>query len=139
MPNNQSQRGFSLLEILVAFTILAMALGVIMKVFSTGLSSTGLAGHYTRASLIAQSQLSLVGPQYPMEEGQYEGDYNDTYHWMITVEPHQWWEEGKDNLAEMVPFAAYEVSSEVIWGGKRKRSVLLKTLRLLSQSKCLGC
>ena len=37
------QKGFSLLEVLVAFSILAIAMGALMQVFATGLRNTALA------------------------------------------------------------------------------------------------
>ena len=55
--------GFSLLEILVAFVIMALALGVLMRVFSGPLNSTAVADHYAEARLNAESKLASIGVQ----------------------------------------------------------------------------
>ena len=42
MIHPRCQRGFSLLEVLVAFTILSVSLGVLLQIFSTGLRNAAL-------------------------------------------------------------------------------------------------
>jgi prepilin-type N-terminal cleavage/methylation domain-containing protein len=52
----KTSRGFSLLEVLVAFTILTMLLGALFQVFSNGLRAARAGDSYTRATVIAQSR-----------------------------------------------------------------------------------
>src|SRR5438874_13271323 len=53
--------GFTLIEVLVAFTIAALMLGAISQVFSTGIGAAALANADKEALLIAQSSLEEVG------------------------------------------------------------------------------
>ncbi|MGZ8224716.1 MAG: type IV pilus modification PilV family protein, partial [Methylobacter sp.] len=49
------QAGFSLLEILIAFTILAFSLSILLNIFSTGANTAVVAEEYTAAVQIAES------------------------------------------------------------------------------------
>ena len=55
------QAGFSLLEMLVAFTILAFSLVVILRIFSSGIGTAVTAEEYTAAVQIAESLLAKTG------------------------------------------------------------------------------
>src|SRR5260370_22430505 len=60
--DNRSSAGFTLIEILVAFTVATLLLGALYQVFSTGLRSSASAEHYADAVLLAESGLdALVG------------------------------------------------------------------------------
>jgi general secretion pathway protein I len=50
-------QGFSLLEILVAFSILTVSLGIVLKIFSTGITTAQVTGDYTTAVQIAKKLL----------------------------------------------------------------------------------
>jgi general secretion pathway protein I len=78
-------RGFSLLEVLVAFTILAMLLGALFQVFSSGLHAARSGDGFTRATVIAQSRLAELGVEHPLREGVFNGTADDTYHWRVVV------------------------------------------------------
>ena len=52
------QDGFSLLEVLVAFSIFAVSFGILLQLYSKGSSSARLADDYARAVIIAQSSLA---------------------------------------------------------------------------------
>jgi general secretion pathway protein I len=85
MTSSRASRGFSLLEVLVAFTILAMLLGALFQVFSSGLHAARSGDRYTRATVIAQSQLAALGVENSLEEGVRSGTSDDDYHWRVTV------------------------------------------------------
>ena len=85
MTPRRACRGFSLLEVLVAFTILAMLLAALFQVFSAGLNAARAGDRFTRAAVIAQSRLAAVGMVEPLQEGVSSGSTDDTYHWRVTV------------------------------------------------------
>ncbi|TVR58822.1 MAG: prepilin-type N-terminal cleavage/methylation domain-containing protein [Candidatus Competibacteraceae bacterium] len=127
MSRRLHQRGFSLLEVLVAFAILSISLGVLLQVFATGLRNAGMADDYTRATLYAESILAAIGREAPPSAGVREGPIDDQFSWRSTVG------EYTDGLPdpERTQVLAYRVSVEVFWPGPAQiRSVMLETLRL---------
>lgn len=121
------QRGFSLLEVLVAFAILSVSLGVLLQVFATGLRNASMADDYSQATLYAESILTAYGREAPLGEGVHEGAINDRFSWRGTVSAYT---EGIPD-SEKTRVKTYRISVEVFWRGlAQTRSVVLETLRL---------
>jgi len=117
-----------LLEVMVALAILAVAMGVFLQLFSTGLRGGRLAEQRAIAALLAESKLAAVGVESPLEEGDSEGRFERGYRWRVAVAPYL--ERGREAPPEGGP-AAYEVVVTVSWGEDRAESSLsLVTLRL---------
>ena len=122
------QTGFSLLEVLVAFSILAVSLGILFQIYSKGAYSARLADDYANAIAIAQSRLSNIGIESLPDVGIYE-DSNERFDWVIRVKPVEDVDEGDKhhNLIKR------EVEVEVSWKSKGGiRSVKLNTLKLFT-------
>lgn len=120
--------GFSLLEILVAFVILALAFGVLMRVFSGALANTVLSERYATATLIAESRLAAVGVETWLEEAETSGETESGYRWntRVTREP----DEGI--AADIAPtIGLFRVEVEVSWSAEadKTRKIKLVTLR----------
>ena len=80
------QQGFTLLEVLVAFVVLAVALGLLLGMLSRGLKQVAQAGSETEASLHAQSLLDSLGTLEPVEPGVREGEFErGRYRWRLEV------------------------------------------------------
>ena len=127
MTGRVGQRGFSLLEVLVAFAILSVSLGVLLQVFATGLRNAGVADDYTQATLYAESILAAYGREGPLSEGVREGSINDRFSWRGTVSAYA--EDMPD--PEKTRMRAWRVNVEVFWRGlTQTRSVVLDTVRL---------
>lgn len=122
-------RGFSLLEVLVAFIILSLTLGVLMRIFSGGLGNIGTAEHYSRAVAIAESQLAAAGVESPLIEGDYAGETENGYTWRTSI---QRYDAGTQPLeGGVLPVDLYQVDVTVNWDNTATtpRSLRLLTLR----------
>ena len=123
----RSCRGFSLLEVLVAFIILALALGVLMRIFSGGLGNIGLAEHYSKAVAIAEIKLAAVGVESPLTEGENSGE-EQGYAWRTSVRRYA--EETSPVEPATLLLDLYEVEVIVNWDDSTKpRGVRLVSLR----------
>jgi prepilin-type N-terminal cleavage/methylation domain-containing protein len=66
-------RGFTLLEILVALMIFAIAFGAIADIFHTGLRQSRTAGTLFDAKALAEQQIARFGSDLPLEPGTFSG------------------------------------------------------------------
>jgi general secretion pathway protein I len=123
------QSGFTLIEIVVAFVMLALVLGVSYEVFSTGLRRAGDLEDYSRALAIAQTQLAMSSVGDSFEEGQTSGDSEDRrFRWTTTISPYATnADPAKQALAAYYPV---RVAVRVTWrsGTEQERHVDLATL-----------
>lgn len=87
-PANNRVLGFTLLEVLVAFTLLALAMGIIMQVFSRGVNGADLADRYAKAAMLAESKLAGVGVEEVLSEGEFTGQFDDSFTWTMSVRPY---------------------------------------------------
>ncbi len=83
----QNKRGFTLIEVLVAFTIMAMSIGLLLEVFTRSTSSVIRSQAYTQAAIIAQSQLARVGNEIVIEDGQETGKTASGFDWTVDIHP----------------------------------------------------
>jgi len=89
--------GFTLLEVLVALSILAVSYGTILQIFGGAARKAALAGEYRRALIIAESQLdfaaanianSSVGDSVAVVgKFQWQVSYSPAYEYSIGTSP----------------------------------------------------
>jgi len=122
------QGGFSLLEVLVAFAILSLSLGVLMQIFSSSLRSSGLSDRYSGALIVAESRLAAAGVEGKMQPGTEEGTTDSGYHWSSEISEYRDWEP----TSVITDYKAYRVKVRVRVeeGGAGDRAVELTTLRV---------
>jgi len=83
------QRGFTLLEIVAAFAILAIGLGMAMQAASGAMQQSRQSAEHTRAALHARSVMDTLGVGERLEPGQFEGEFQDGYRWRAEVSPYE--------------------------------------------------
>jgi general secretion pathway protein I len=123
-----SASGFTLIEVLVAFTIAAVLLLPLLRSFSAGVASATRTDAFAAATLIAESTLETVGPSVALVDGGGIDQQDGRYH--VSASVHRYQGEGTvaQPLAVVVP---YEIMVTVSWQeAARTQSVALRTLRL---------
>lgn len=84
--NARRMRGFSLIEMVAAFLVFAIGIGVLMQVLAGSMRNTRMSSDYTMAALWAQSKLDVVGVGEPIESGRSSGRFDDTYSWELDIQ-----------------------------------------------------
>jgi len=120
--------GFTLIEVLVAFAILALVLTALLRVFSTGLDSIGVAERYASATMLARSVLDEIGAEIPLVADELSGDAGDGFTWNVEIARSAVIAPIVDAESWLVP---YDVAVTVTWEGGG--SLTLTTLRLASE------
>ena len=121
-------RGMTLIEVLVAFVILSLAMGVIMQIFSGGMRNARLAEGYSRAVFLAESRLAAVGLEQPLVAGEVSGQVNPDLRWRVTINP---FDDGGVAEQLVMPVRLYQVRVRVSWSDEgRQRQIELGSLRL---------
>ena len=136
MISNQvnKQKGFSLLEILIAFSILAISLGILLKIFSSGINTALVSEDYTAAVQIAESLMAKTGLESPLQAGEDSGTENEKYEWQVLVTPYLF---NPDNLDEMsITTTLFKVKVVVNWDIEKtkRRQIELTTLKLVNKT-----
>ena len=82
-----AERGFTLLEVMVALVIAAFALTLLYDAVSGGVAGVEIANHYAEGMSRARSHLAALGTNVTSLAGEHEGDDGGGYRWRIRVEP----------------------------------------------------
>ncbi|MBK6982634.1 MAG: type II secretion system protein [Betaproteobacteria bacterium] len=128
------EAGFTILEVLTAFVLFAVALAVILQVFSGGLRDAQLADEYARAAMMAQSRLSGYTAAERLDEGVSTGR-DDPFTWTLSVTLYDDRQEDPQAQAQgeyQLRVRLLRVESKVAWRAAdgRDRDVRLATLVL---------
>jgi general secretion pathway protein I len=129
------QRGFTLVEIVVAFVLLSAVLMTGFEIFSQGLRRAGDLDDEARAIVIAQSKLAAAGTEALFKEGSSQGQSEDgRFRWSVVI---QRTDEGSAGPGQPVnnAYQLYRVDVRVEWStiDSRTRAIELATLGLGSR------
>ena len=130
--------GFSLLEVLAAFVVLALVGTALFRIFSGALGNASLSDEYSRATLYAESRLAIQEVETPLREGAQQGTSDDgKYAWTARVEPYK--PPGStpdlDAAADLMPVRLWRIAVTVSWAAPSgtDRSIALATVRLAAR------
>jgi general secretion pathway protein I len=129
------ETGFTLIEVVVAFVLLALVLSTAFEIFSSGLARAGLLEERSRALAIAQSQLAAAGVEEALKESDFRGESEDhKYQWAVSIRRS---DEGMDP-AKPPPsvYSLYRIDVRVAWRGEdaRDHDLALATLGIWARS-----
>lgn len=125
------QRGMTLLEVMVAFVIFGLIFATVLQILSGSLRNTQRSAEYTQAALWAQSRLDAIGIDPPLEEGSYDGEFDDDYRWELSIQPYEFNDAEAAVNVEEFPVELFYVELLVTWGEQKglPRQARFSTLR----------
>lgn len=88
MLAKNDRRGFTLLEVMVAVAIVAIALSAVYKLYTQAFNMNQSARFYTSATLLAETKLAELAIQAPRDLGSDAGAFEDDFsgfNWQVTV------------------------------------------------------
>ena len=129
-------RGYTLIEVIVAFAVLALALTLLLGTLSGASRQLRWADDAGRASLHAQSLIDQLGVGEALAPGQRQGEFeNGRYRWQLDIAPWRDPAQPPDQAQEQPqdPFAPVmlAVSLRVAWGDAANQQLQVSTLRLM--------
>jgi general secretion pathway protein I len=111
-------RGFTLLELLLAFVVFALSFATVLEILSGSMRNTVRARQYSEAALTAQSLMDQVGLEIPLETGLTANGEAGDYRWEIDILDYSGTDgnEHSVELAELTGIALLEVDLAISWG-----------------------
>jgi general secretion pathway protein I len=121
------ERGFTLIEVLLALTVFAFAFGLILETLGGASRNVRVAGDIGKVALLAQNRMDLVGIDAPIKKGATSGKLDSVYSYQMTITPYQ---PEDSTVPESVQVKLFRVDMTVTWGqGANQRSERFATLR----------
>lgn len=119
--------GFTLIEVIVAFTILSISLVMVMQLFSAGLKASRASCDYTRAVIYAKGIMEEMSGS-PMQDS---GEFEDGFRWETDVTPYEDSEGMVDNLLQIKVIVSW---SDVL---RRDKTIELVSLKAIVNEEAL--
>ena len=126
MKARSRQKGFTLIEVVVAFAILALSLGALYESFGGSLRRSGVASREELAVLRAESLLAeFRGSGGLLPEKRSGRDADLQADWRITAKPYP------AEIAENSNWVTEFVEVEVTWGANGRKRIAIRSVELL--------
>jgi general secretion pathway protein I len=123
--------GFTLLEVMIALTILGLGVVILLQIFSMGLRLGARSAEYTTAVTSGARVMDELLARKKLVEGSQSGTLGSEGRWNAQVQAVR---DGQTELVLSSPWTLKEVSLEVtVIEAGRERRVELKTLRLFQK------
>jgi general secretion pathway protein I len=123
-------KGFTLIEVVVALAILGVGLTVIIELFSGGLRLARASMEYTKAVNYARIKMEEITMKPAVEEGTQEGESEDkTFRWQVGVKKVDLLSIDK-SVDYKPPIELYQVKIDVFWkSGTKEKSTSVESLK----------
>jgi len=124
------QKGYTLIEVIAAFAVLALGLSLLLGILSGGVRQVRESADAGRAALYAQSLLASLGVDTPLQPGRSTGEFEQgRYRWELDITPYH-----DPTFLDMDSggnAGLLELNLGVTWGeGGARERWQLRTLRL---------
>jgi prepilin-type N-terminal cleavage/methylation domain-containing protein len=124
-----SRSGFTLLEVVVAMTIVGIGVVTLLEIFSSGLRLGSRSSAATQAMAYGRQAMDEILLRRKIEEGAQQGVFNDQTRWRLGVEPVR---EAPETLALSSAWELKEITLDMrVTEAGRDRPVELRTYRLV--------
>lgn len=131
-PAMKRARGYTLIEVIVAFAVLALALTLLLGTLSGASRQVRWADDAGRASLHAQSLIDQLGVGEALAPGQRQGDFeNGRYRWQLEISPWRDPAQPVDQPRDLSAPSLMAVQLRVAWGDAANQQLQVSTLRLV--------
>jgi general secretion pathway protein I len=127
---SQNSAGFTLPEVLVAFLILAISLGVLWPSFGGNLASLDASTFHALALAEARSQIDRLGAEIPLEEGELAGETEAGLSWIMRLHQDESLSSRPMDQSDGPYIVPYVI--EVVVTDQADRKLTITTLRLAS-------
>ena len=121
-----SRRGFTLIEVLVAISIMGIAIAVILQLFSANLRNISDSGDYVAAATRAEVKMMEVLDNNSLLEKSYSEITNDGYRMDIAIT------ETLKERTENLQVRLFEIALTVHWTkGAKEKSMTLRSMKVV--------
>jgi general secretion pathway protein I len=123
----RSNRGFTLIEVLLALSVFALSFGLILETLGGASRNVRVAGDIGKVALLAQNKLDAVGIDTPIKAGSSSGKLDEVYSYQLDISPYA---PEDSTVPKSVPVKLYLVELSVSWGkNAASRTEKFATLR----------
>jgi general secretion pathway protein I len=132
----RAQRGFTLLEVMIAVSIAAIGIVSLLELFGGSMRLARAAYDQTNAIVVASSIMDSVLWKPELPEGDTAGDEGQ-YHWIMSVKPvdpelGSTEDEPLEDISDS--YELYEIAIEVSWGqSDTPKQITLRSRRLMER------
>jgi general secretion pathway protein I len=132
----RSNKGFTLMEVLVAVAILGIGLGILLELFSGGLRSAKISEEVTKAQWFGKVKMEELLNARDLSEGVTEDTFDSQFSWKSEVTKNNPALGQDDTAGSPLPVDLYKIIVKVNWrSGLGQRSLELESLRAFKPSE----
>ncbi len=132
MYPSSRNKGFTLIEVVVALAILGVGLTVLIELFSGGLRLARASMEYTKAVNYARMKMEEMTVKPAVQEGTEEGESDDrAFRWQVGVKKVDLLSIDK-SVDYKPPIELFQVKIDVFWkSGSKERSASVESFRAI--------
>jgi len=121
-----SRRGFTLIEVLVAVSIMGIAIAVILQLFSANLRNISDSSDYVAAAIRAEVKMMEVMDSKSLLEKSYSEITNDGYRMDVAIT------EALKERTENLQVRLFEIALTIRWTkGTKEKSMTLRSMKVV--------